>query len=309
MQQPNKVAPLRLKMKQEVIIAIAFDEGYSEQATVMLYSLLANSRRPFTIYAFYNALSESTKNRILSNLSAFTHFTLCWTPFDKSVLDSFSIRKGHVNEYTYTRLFIPALLPKVDRILYLDCDMVITGDVAALWEMNLQGKTLAAVEDLSKFERHEELLMPRGAKYFNAGVLLIDAKKWRADNDSERITQRLLQLGGKAAWWDQDGLNSVLYDDWIQIPQQWNIQAHDVFLAQEEGVKNLKKHLTPKIIHFTGTLKPWNYKSSSPFKNEYYTYLAQTDFKRTHRPQNKTPLNMMRRTVRNVFVKTGLLKY
>jgi lipopolysaccharide biosynthesis glycosyltransferase len=80
-------------------------------------------------------------------------------------------------------------------------------------------------------------------------------------------------------------------------------------LAQEKNNKSVKKDLAPSIVHFTGYLKPWNYKSINPYKKEYYTILKKTDFNITHRAQNKTAVNVARRAARNLFVLMGILKY
>lgn len=297
-------------MKNSIVVTVSFDKGYAEQATVMLYSmLLHNKENRFIILVFYNDLDDPSKRRVQTNLSRFPNFEIEWIKIDGSLIRNFNIRKGHVNEYTYTRIFMAHILQNVDRFLYLDCDMLILDDLSALWQTDLSGKVLAAVQDPSPFTRHADLGIPEGKKYFNAGVLLLDVNKWKKASYTEAIVNKLTELGGKAAWWDQDGLNAVLYDDWLPVDRKWNIQSHDIAVAQEANIKKIKAYLSPCIVHFTGMLKPWNFKSSNPYKKEYYQILRQTDFIKTHRPQNKTVVNVMRRAIRNTFVFAGLLKH
>ncbi len=293
-----------------ITITLSFDSGYAEQATLMLYSLLSNNRQDcFRFFVFYNDLSAKVQGRIEANLSIFSNFSIEWKKFDSSFTDGLYIRKGHANKYTYTRLLMSDVLKDVDRFLYLDSDILVLGNIRELWETPLNGKTLAAVEDPFPFDRYQFLNMPAGKKYFNAGVLLFNSAQWRKNGYTQVVLDKLVELGIHATCWDQDGLNAALYDDWEPLPARWNIQSHDVEEAQRSGMRNIRKKLSPKIIHFTGNLKPWNYKSNNPFKKDYYRYLRQTDFSQSHKPENKTAVNIMRRAVRNTLVQLRILKH
>src|SRR5947209_20370635 len=93
------------KFDRSIVITLSFDNGYAEQATVMLYSLLSNNRKNnFSIFIFYNDLTEEIKRAIADNLSCFPNFTLAWKKFDSSFTEGLYIRPGHANKYTYTRL-------------------------------------------------------------------------------------------------------------------------------------------------------------------------------------------------------------
>ena len=232
-------------MSRKINIALSFNDGYAEQATTMLYSLLENNQgHSFQIFIFYNDLKPCSKEKILSSFSKFSNFEIEWMVIDGSLIQSFIRRRGHVNEYAYTRIFMPMLLDKVDRFLYLDCDMLVLRDILELWETNLQGKTFAAIEDPSPFERHLDLGMPEEKKYFNSGVILFDAQQWREKNYTSNVVDTLHQLGDKAAWWEQDGLNASFYNDWLPLENKWNIQSHDIMLAQKANYP-VKDQLSP----------------------------------------------------------------
>lgn len=297
-------------MNDVIIITVSFSKYYVEQATVMLYSLfLSNKNNRFKIVVFYNDLDEAAQRRVTSNLNTFTNFEIEWVKIDGSLIKNFNIRKGHVNEYTYTRIFVAHLLQGVSRYLHFDCDMLVLGDVMELWQTDLKGNTIAAVEDSAPFTRQEDIGFPHGKKYFNAGVIVCDVAKWKEKNYTEAVINSLNELGGMAAWLDQDGLNVTVCNDWLPLHKKWNTQSHDIMVAQNAGIKNIKEYLAPSIIHFTGNLKPWNFKSSNPYKDDYYRILRHTDFLKMHRPENKTPLNIARRAARNVFVFMGIMKY
>jgi lipopolysaccharide biosynthesis glycosyltransferase len=286
-------------------IALSFDEGYAENGTVMLVSLLVNNpQQHFCFFIFYNQLKRSTQERINQNLNRRSNVNIEWVRIDESLINQFYIRRGHVNEYAYARIFMGDILQTLDRFIYLDCDLLIRSSISELWMTDLQDKIIGAVKDPTplSLERYLTLGIPSSNEYFNSGVLLIDAKKWREKFCSQRIIDKLGELGEKAIYWDQDGLNASMYNEWFPLDRQWNIQSHDIALAQKRNIRNISKYLAPRIIHFTGNLKPWNYKSSNPFKKEYYQFLKLTDFYLTHRPLNKTPMNVLRRGIRNFLV-------
>ena len=218
------------------------------------------------------------------------------------------MRKGHVNEYAFSRLYMGDILNNTERLIYLDCDMLVLASLRELWQADLRGKTIGAVIDPSPFVTPSILGIPEESGYFNSGMLLMDVVKWNKNNYSKLVGEKLHELGGLAAMWDQDGLNAVLYDDWQELDAKWNIQSHHFAEARKKGIKNFKDHFDPAVVHFTGNLKPWNYKSTHPYKKEYYRILKQTDFYRQHRPENKTLTNVVKRTVRNILVHAQILK-
>jgi lipopolysaccharide biosynthesis glycosyltransferase len=295
-------------MADTIIIAVSFDKGYAEQATVMLYSLLYNNtNNKLTIFIFFNDLDETTKNKIAGNLEEFSNFELHWRKFEESLIKSFQHRPGHVNEYTYTKIFVSKILPEFKRIIYLDCDMLVLKDIADLWRIDLKSKTVGVVTDPST--RHHEVGVTIGKNYFNAGMLVFDVKQWNQKSYSDLVAEKLFELGGKAWERDQDGLNVVLEHDALKIDTKWNTQSHHIAATQKEGVKNIRQFLSPAIVHFTGNLKPWNFKSSSPYKKDYYYYLAKTSFAKGHQPENKNVISITRRLVRNGLVFLHLIKY
>lgn len=294
-------------MTASISIALSFDKAYAEHATVMLYSLLHhNANNRFDVWVFYNDLDEETKERIQHNLKIFPNAAFHWYKIDQALIASFVRREGHVNEYSYSRIYIGEILQDLDRVLYLDCDLLVLDDLAPLWNADLHRKCAGVVLDPST--RHHDIGLPKGTPYFNAGVMLMDLRKWRAEGYTKKVADKLYELGDRAWERDQDGLNAVLYNDRHFLDGRWNLQSHAVAAAQQQR-KNPRLSLRPAIVHFTGNLKPWNYKSSNPFKSDYYRYLNRTDFKQTHRAENKTAVNVARRMVRNALVKTGLLKY
>ena len=152
----------------------------------------------------------------------------------------------------YLRLLMGRMLPEaVDRVIYLDSDIVVIDSLAPLWSLDLAGCTIAGMKD-EKAMRSE---MRRGfagtspAKYLNSGVLLIDLAKWR-ENDCEKRLIDVIGRHERLAHYDQSAINLVLSDEAMTISTRWNFMPTTVW--DEDHVPE-----QPVVIHYAGTCKPW----------------------------------------------------
>jgi lipopolysaccharide biosynthesis glycosyltransferase len=190
---------------------------------------------------------------------------------------------GHATVATYFRLLLPGLLPAdCKRVLFIDSDTVITDDLAPLWNLDLQGKSLAAVPDHWLSCRDHGYVHGR---YFNAGVMLIDLERWRQTDVIGRGASFARANPERLRHWDQDVLNHVFEDDWLPIGERWNACPHlfgllpefslrpeDLTPSEQEAISN------PAIIHFAGPgpVKPWNARCKHPLRHHYLDARAQT---------------------------------
>ncbi|MFF7178292.1 glycosyltransferase [Streptomyces sp. NPDC008121] len=164
----------------------------------------------------------------------------------------------HLNRNVYGRWFLPELLPPVyRRMIYLDADVLVLGDTSTLWRVGLGGHPFAAAQDKGipfvsspyGVPDHRELGFDARARYFNAGVMVIDLDRWKA----QRVRERALAYARAhpaMRFADQEALNAVAGGRWAEFPQKWNCPAEDEVLDEEYGAR-------PRIIHFLGPGKPW----------------------------------------------------
>ncbi len=158
----------------------------------------------------------------------------------------------------YLRLLLPeAFAAEYRRLLYLDADIFVErGDFAALLGADLGSRALAAVRDNMQWrtptrrpEQFRRLGLP-AAPYFNAGVMLIDAARWR----SAGITEAAVELGrrerDRMIRHDQNLLNAVLRGDWAEMHPAWNWQY-------TRASNLLAGMVDPNVLHFIGPRKPW----------------------------------------------------
>jgi lipopolysaccharide biosynthesis glycosyltransferase len=189
---------------------------------------------------------------------------------------------------TYYRLFLEKAFDEaVKRIVYLDADLVAVGDLSPLKDIDLKGKTIAAVRDYGTTEvrGHFDLLGISSslspAPYFNAGVLVIDMGRWR---DSRVCDQCLTFLRANQAlvrFHDQDALNYVLAGEWMELDESWNRMSPSWQAAcrrnRELGTPIDPGMLNPRIVHFAWPNKPWN-GFRHPDRRVFDTYVTMAGF-------------------------------
>jgi len=191
----------------------------------------------------------------------------------------------HVTIATYFRLLLDRLLPgDIDRIIYMDSDVLVTGPLASLWATDLENYAVAATID-SVVDRdpsvREKVGLAPTSHYFNAGVLLIDLCRWRNEELGERALAFAIEHPELITWWDQCALNHVLRGRFKQLANEWNFQTAHLRWSKDGmcTADSLRELDAAKIIHFTGDLKPWHDLSAHPMKWLYWKYLRETDWR------------------------------
>lgn len=187
---------------------------------------------------------------------------------------------------TWFRLIVPDLFPDLGRVLLLDADTFITDRLEQLWTTPLNGAPLAAVANVvepARYQHVRSLGITDPRNYLNAGVLLLDLERLRAEDASTALLTFASQNASRISWLDQDTLNVVFAERWLPLHPRWNAMnslwtwkgwAEDVFGAQavDEATTN------PGILHFEGPAmrKPWHYLSDHDWRREYRATLERT---------------------------------
>ena len=291
-------------------IATATDGNYIQHAGVMLCSLLENNpKQSFQIHLF----CENVSDKHLSAIQQLTNRYNCHLHIYPMDLEKtqFPI-SGHITLASYFKIFIPERVPlTVQRLLYLDTDIVVNQEINELWNTNLaEPHTLAAVEEIVN-QRTVDLGIPMFAKYFNAGVLLIDLQKWRSQQVTKKAVDFLSRYPERIEFHDQDVLNGVLHGCWKPLHPRYNMQgplfAGDNKPLSGDALQLKEAAANPTIIHYSAASKPWHYLCNHPYTEQYYKYLKQTPWK-DYSPQGKTAPNIVRKTIRPYLKKIGITK-
>ena len=261
-----------------LVIACASDEHYIRPLAAMLRSAIDNvdQDRALEIYVLQSGIGPADRERIEQGWPARVKAT--WIETGESAFAGLPLW-GRMPVSTYYKLALPELLPRtVSRALWLDCDVIVLDDVASLWDTDLEGRPLAAVQDaivplLSSrcgVQNHRQLGLDPRSRYFNAGVMLVDVDQWRRDNVAGRAMDYLKHYHESVTFWDQEGLNVALAGNWLMLEERWNYNAS---VPARKTTEEL-----PSILHFAGGLKPWRYRTRDQLRSLYYVYLDKTSF-------------------------------
>lgn len=255
----------------------------------MLRSIDINLKKYLKVKVFILHKQVSTKDQSCLN-RAFKKSKLVieWVAVNDRDLISLKI-DGHISVQTYYRLLIEHLFSEYTKLIYLDADLVVNNCIAELWDMEMNEKYLLAVpmaspkSGLAGGERglpaYKLLGISADTRTFNAGVMVLNLLLWRKDSISQKIIKYLTDYRDYVLWWDQDGLNCVLYNGWGQLPAKWNVMTchvdsfntwRDSLLTERDFIETLK---FPAIIHFAGPAKPWNANYKGSFKDYFIKYL------------------------------------
>jgi lipopolysaccharide biosynthesis glycosyltransferase len=260
-----------------VVIACASDAAYVMPLAAMLRSVVDNlsARRTAAIHILYSRIPPARQEEVERSLPA-GRCVVHWIPADDSMFSGLPLW-GRMPVSTYFKLSIADLLPAdADRVVWLDCDLLVLDDIGALWEQELDGRHLGAVQDAivprvsSRFgvANYARLGMNADAMYFNAGVMLVDLAQWRRDRVSAHALDYLRSNSSSVVFWDQEGLNVALYSKWKALEPRWNLNA------SIPGARS--NNAAASVVHFAGNLKPWRYRTRHKLRSLYYEYLDRT---------------------------------
>lgn len=280
-------------------IVYAVDDNFCEVLGVSITSLFSSAENEnLSIYIIENNVSNSNKNRINSLSKKYLQHKIHWiqaSDISSYVKSKLKCDRGSYSQYS--RLLLGSLLPlEVQKVLYLDCDIVVQKSLLDLWNTDLKENTIGAVEDaFSKYYR-KNIDLHYTDKLFNSGVILVDLEKWRKKNIESQLLRFIDLKGGIIQMGDQGVLNHVLSQDFYSLHPRYNamtiffdfsyISMHKyrspaIDYYSEEEIKEAVN--APTIIHFTSSFKskrPWvkncthkygclylYYKDMSPWKD------------------------------------------
>jgi|GEM_PF-222954 len=273
-------APVRGLACETIPVVASSDENYARHMGVMFVSLLENTSRPERIHFFVidGGIGTQTKENIIKVVES-RGGKISFLEVDKGKYKDYPLTRN-MTPAIYYRLSIPELFSEsVARVIYLDCDLIVKGDISDLWEFPLNGNHVAAVQDLSN-STYLSSGLPQH-KYFNSGVMIIDLSLWRRDGIADKVCDFKLSHPEKIQTNDQCALNGVLFDSWARLPLRWNVQS-GIYRPGRGRLRHFTRDeidealWNPGIIHYIGGEKPWKYPCFHPLVNEYFRYMDQT---------------------------------
>ena len=271
---------------------------------VCIHSILnTNSNENLEFYILNKDITEKSKLLVNENLAK----SAVSVQFINVIQERYAnlMVSHHITIESYFRIALADLLPqRINRVIYLDCDIIVLRSLMPLWELDLNGFKLAAVAELFN-DRNEELGLGKDVKYFNSGVLVMDLTVWRNEHISQQVFDYLAVHPEKIKFHDQDALNAVLYNKWLQLSEIYNFTVPYLEQALKLSNRALPISQLPVVMHFNRSFKAWHYQSRHPYKGLYYKYLQQTPFK-NFTPTDYTPMNVIRKMTAQLLISLNL---
>ena len=263
-------------------------DDYNRHAGVTLLSLLEHSSLPVTAHLLYDAnLSKGKEKEEAYNKSCYQKIADkygCELHFHHVDVPEWVRDIPSVNNYTpgaLLRLYLPELLSRVNKIVYLDCDMVVLTDISKLWNNELGDMILGACSDDIRFnvtKKIRDFYTAKGISvesYFNSGTLLLNLKEMREQNFTTKVFE-WLSNNKDVLYPDQDMLNWYTQKNYLCLDEKYNVLVRST----------IQSNLNDSIIHYLGGEKPWK-KYNGEIDNYYWKYLMQT-------PWCENPENILR---------------
>lgn len=259
------------------------DDNYAQHCCAMLCSLFENNKESnFHVHLLTHELSQEAISFLNELCHRYCH-ELSIYEIDESKLDGVQFRKNRpLTKAAYYRILLPEILPSdIERVLYLDCDMIVIGSVKELFELELDGYALAATLDCMPWNsiHRKQLQFEVDERSFCSGIMMINLAYWRKHDAVNRLLEYSKREKNPVYLHDQDSLNYVFKKKWYLLPPKWNKPA----LSFLPDVRNQRYYDTyeyvyePVVIHYSSSMKPW-FKISFPYSDLYVKYLQMSGF-------------------------------
>lgn len=301
-------------MLKRLSVVYATDNNYVQHVAVSIVSLFKakNETTQYNLFILGNNLSVTNRSKLVSiaKLNNASIEIIDITNLPERLPHSIDVANLSIS--TYSRLFLADLLPtNIDRILYLDCDTFVRQDLSILSDYPITDISVYGVEDMMYPEMKNGIGLKPNDKYINAGVLLINLKRWRETAVTSRFLSFINKFDGKVPHLDQGVINGVLRDKGI-LPLKFNVQSplyaihryndllrfHSLnsYYSPQEVLMARRK---PAIIHYTSFFveRPWFKFCLHPHKKLYRDLLKETPYANHYLQNNKYGWNRKLRMI------------
>lgn len=259
--------------EKTIHIAVISDEGYAIPTITMLTSARYNKspERSYIIHVLGNNLSEFSqrKFRELERPDFSLRFYSCSSEDYKHF---YLPQDSSFNHSAMIKCELAELLPQLDKVLFLDGDILVVGDLGELYDIALDGNVLAAMREL-RGERKKLHKIIGTTHYFNSGVMLLNLKQMREEKLGEKMIQVKQQAPDTWSYADQDPFNVVcegrthyLHPRWNFLStichynkDTWTIDEYNAFY--HTSYANYTEMEEDAVIHHFAGLKPWKNKN------------------------------------------------
>lgn len=264
-----------------------------------IISLIENSHIPeINIHLITSGFSDADYQKIENIVSLYPNISISFYPLEDFDINRYQMPEWRGTQIANARLFFQEILKNnihaIGNLLYLDSDTIVMDSLKELEQYN--AGPIGAVKDQKKYSDIKKLEI---SNYYNSGVLYINTEEWIKNAMQDKLIETLERTNKKLLFPDQDLLNITLQENFITMPQEYNLgpisylygplgeklffneKIRQVGIPEVEHAKQ-----KPRIIHSYGfaNIKPWNYNTVNPYNEEFlkYLYLANPEFAKSN---------------------------
>ena len=269
---------------KNIPVFLTIDEKYVPYLDVAIRSLIANSNNEdnYIINVLHEKLSEKQIKELQGLNDLKENVSVRLFDMKKSLekgleqitdREENKLRRDYFTLSIYFRIFIPDIFKEYDKGIYIDSDVVVPGDIAEMYDVELGDNIIGACPDHS-IENIEKLryylvnsIGVKANEYINSGVLLMNLKKMRELHFSENFLRLLNKYHFFCVAPDQDYINAMCNGKIKYLGEEWDAMPND-------ARKELKK---PKLIHYNLFQKPWCY-DNIQYEEYFWKYAKQSPY-------------------------------
>lgn len=239
---------------KELHVAVCVNEGWARYVEPLVYSLSKHHpNQKLTVHLVYRELHPSTLGRLYQLDRVLHNIQMNFCYLAEGLIDQISVANYYLPLESCFRIMLPDILPNVDRVIYLDIDILVCGNLQELYRTDLGYSSLGAVveRDVSVFfPDHPIGLGIQPDRYFNSGVLLMDLARMRQENFTAKLIAFAKNVQANLRFIDQDLLNLYFKDTVVLLDGRYNYTNY-LMRYESRPVSELA------VLHYNGPVKPW----------------------------------------------------
>ena len=284
---------MQFKYDNKTVICFSSSNYYVPYLLVCLKSLVKNASQAYNydIIVFEHNITDENKKIILDFIKQ-KNISLSFYKIEASDFEHYYVY-DQVSFETYFKISAPRLLNEYQKILFLDCDIIVLEDIQDLLTTDLHGKTIGAhyctiwngmISSNLEFYHYttDFLELKNPQNYFQAGVMLIDVKKYINKNYEAKLIEFINNNELKCA--EQCAFNYVCKEDVYYIDGKWNFETEQAefrgfipYISPKFIQERQQNRQSPGIVHYAGSQKPWFYPDED-FADIWWEYAKKTPF-------------------------------
>ena len=250
---------------QMIPVVVASDNNYVKTLSVCLRSILGKTNAFIDFIILSDGITDANIKKVTASIKDFKNFKISFVDMQRFNLDKFPVI-DRFNVSVFSRYFIPEICKDYDKIVYTDADVVFTGDISEYFNINLDGKGIAATpEELGAIRdgkynhqaRKELFGIAQSHLYFANGNLIISCDWWRKHNITEKLIKKTNELRDNLVCPDLDVMNVIFQNNYKRLDFKYCVTVHR-YCATNGNQEMINGFKNPFIIHYSGHLKPWN---------------------------------------------------